>query len=382
MPSIIYLLALAIFCMTTSEFMVAGMMNELALAFQVSVSSIGYLITAYAGAMVVGGPILTAILLRMRSKQALLILMFVFLIGQSLGAIAWNYDIMMISRIITGIASASASAFGVAISFSATLVHSDSRGKAASIVLAGLMFATVLGLPITTVISQYFGWRISFGAVSVLVLVSGIMIQWLLPSSSNKEQLNWKDELLRFKNIHLWAAYVTSMFIIGGTFAAFSYFTPIFTNVTGFSSASIPYLLALYGSATVVGNIVIGKFADKYTMKILVSGLIILIVAMSLFALGAENKYIAVISTVFIGLTGVALNPAMVARVMKTASNGTMINTVNSSFITLGIVIGSSLGGLGISKGYGFVSPLWIGACLAILGVISLLPYLHKRKTD
>ena len=378
MPSIIYLLALAIFCMTTSEFMVAGMMNELAFAFQVSVSSIGYLISAYAGAMVIGGPILTAILLRMRSKQALLFLMFVFLIGQLLGAIAWNYNIMMISRIITGIASA----FGVAISFSATLVHSDSRGKAASIVLAGLMFATVLGLPITTVISQYFGWRISFGAVSVLVLVSGIMIQRLLPSSSNKEQLNWKDELLRFKNIHLWAAYVTSMFIIGGTFAAFSYFTPIFTNVTGFSSASIPYLLALYGSATVVGNIVIGKFADKYTMKILVSGLIILIVALSLFALGAENKYIAVISTIFIGLTGVALNPAMVARVMKTASNGTMINTVHSSFITLGIVIGSSLGGLGISKGYGFVSPLWIGACLAILGVISLFPYLHKGKAD
>lgn len=380
MPSIIYLLALAIFCMTTSEFMVTGMMNELALAFQVSVSSVGYLISAYAGAMVIGGPILTAILLRMRSKQALLFLMFVFLIGQSLGAIAWDYNIMMISRIITGIASASA--FGVAISFSATLVHSDSRGKAASIVLAGLMFATVLGLPITTVISQYFGWRISFGAVSVLVLVSGIMIQRLLPSSSNKEQLDWKDELLRFKNIHLWAAYVTSMFIIGGTFAAFSYFTPIFTNVTGFSSTSIPYLLALYGSATVIGNIIIGKFADKYTMKILMGGLIILIIALSLFALSAENKYIAVISTIFIGLTGVALNPAMVARVMKTASNGIMINTVHSSFITLGIVIGSSLGGLGISKGYGFVSPLWIGACLAILGIISLFPYLHKGKVD
>ena len=96
------------------------------------------------------------------------------------------------------------------------------------------MFATVLGLPITTVISQYFGWRISFGAVSVLVLVSAIMIQRLLPSSSNKEQLNWKDELLRFKNIHLWAAYVTSMFIIGGTFAAFSYFTLSLQMLQGF----------------------------------------------------------------------------------------------------------------------------------------------------
>jgi len=363
--------------MTTSEFMVAGMMNELAFAFQVSVSSIGYLITAYAGAMVIGGPILTAILLRIRSKQALLFLMFVFLIGQSLGAIAWNYDSMMISRIITGIASSSA--FGVAVSFSTTFVHPNSRGKAASIVLAGLMLSTVLGLPITTVISQYFGWRISFGAVSVLVLVSAVMIQWLIPSSSIKAPLDWKDELLHFKNIHLWAAYVTSMFIIGGTFAAFSYFTPIFTNVTGFSSASIPYLLALYGSATVVGNIVIGKFADNYTMKILMSGLIILIVALSLFALGAENKYITVICTIFIGLTGVAMNPAMIARVMKTANSGAMINTVHTSFITLGVAIGSSLGGLGISKGYGFVSPLWIGVCLAILGLLSLIPYLKKE---
>ena len=108
------------------------------------------------------------------------------------------------------------------------------------------MLATVLGLPITTVISQYFGWRISFGAVSVLVLVSGIMIQWLLPSSSNKEQLNWKDEILRFKNIHLWAAYVTSMFIIGGTFAAFSYFTPILQMLQAFQAQVFHiYLLSM-----------------------------------------------------------------------------------------------------------------------------------------
>jgi predicted MFS family arabinose efflux permease len=140
------------------------------------------------------------------------------------------------------------------------------------------------------------------------------------------------------------------------------------------------YLLALYGSATVVGNIVIGKYADEFTMKILMGGLIILIVALSLFAVGAENKYMAVISTIFIGLTGVALNPAMIARVMKTVKNGAMINTVHSSFITLGVVIGSSLGGLGISRGYGFVSPLWIGVCLAILGLISLIPYARKKK--
>ncbi|UHA73442.1 MFS transporter [Paenibacillus sp. 481] len=377
MPSIIYLLALAIFAMTTSEFMVAGMMNELAHAFDASISSIGYLITAYAGAMVIGGPMLTAVLLHIRRKQALLALIVVFFMGQSLGAMAWSYDSMMIARVITGIASSAA--FGVTVAISATLVSPNSRGKAASIVLAGLMIATVVGLPLTTIISQHFGWRISFWAVAGLVFLSGIMIQWLLPSSSTKDQTNLKEELTSFKNPHLWAAYLTSMLIIGSTFAAFSYFTPIFTHVAGFSDASIPYLLALYGIFTVIGNIVVGKWADRYTMRILVTGLTLLLVALVLFATGGEHKAIAVLSIILIGVTGVAMNPAMITRVMKTAGSGTMVNTVHTSCITFGVVIGSSFGGIGISAGYGFASPLWVGACLAALGLLSLVPYLRKR---
>ncbi|TVX93485.1 MFS transporter [Paenibacillus agilis] len=384
MPSIIYLLALVIFAMTTSEFMVAGMMNELANEFKASISSIGYLITGYAGAMVVGGPILTATLLQIRRKQALLALIVVFFLGQSLGALAWNYDSMMIARIITGIASSAA--FGVSVSISATLVQPNARGKAASIVLAGLMIATVLGLPMTTIISQHVGWRSSFWAVAFLVLLSGIMIQWLLPSSSRTNQMNLKQELAGFKNPHLWSAYATSMLIIGGTFAAFSYFTPILTDVTGFTDASIPYLLALYGLATVIGNIVIGKFADQYTMPILLLGLVLLLASLVLFAAGAENQLVAVISILFIGVTGVAMNPAMITRVMKTAGSGTMVNTVHTSFITFGVAVGSSLGGIGISAGYGLTSPLWVGAGLSVLGIVSLIPYLRigkrSRTTD
>ncbi|MFD0713253.1 MFS transporter [Paenibacillus sp. GCM10027626] len=378
MSSIIYLLALAIFSMTTSEFMVAGMMNELSNEFQVSVSSIGYLITAYAGAMVIGGPVVTAAIRQIRRKQALLALIAAFFIGQSLGSVAWDYNAMMVARIITGIASSAA--FGVAITISADLVRPDSRGKAASIVLAGLMIATVLGLPVTTMISQHYGWRISFWFVAILVSLSGIMIQWLLPSTHATKQMDLRGELASFKNIHLWAAYVTSMLIIGGTFAAFSYFTPILTNVTGVSNESIPFVLGLYGSATVIGNIIIGRFADRFTMRILASGLMILLVALVLFASGADHSPIALISILLIGMTGVALNPAMVARVMKIAGSGALINTVHTSFITLGVVIGSSLGGMGIGAGYGLISPLWIGACLSALGLVSLLPYFTAMK--
>lgn len=151
------------------------------------------------------------------------------------------------------------------------------------------MIATVIGLPLTTVIAQYFGWRMSFWAVAVVVLLSGVLIQWLLPSDAHKDQMNGKDELVSFQNPHLWAAYATSMLIIGGIFAAFSYFTPILTEVTAFSDASIPYLLALYGIATVIGIIVIGRLADRFAMQILVTGLSILLAALVLFAVGAEN---------------------------------------------------------------------------------------------
>ncbi|MBT2717248.1 MFS transporter [Bacillus sp. ISL-57] len=380
MPTIIYVLAFAIFSMTTSEFMVAGMMPELAEAFSVSISSIGFLITAFAASMVLGGPVLTAILLKIRSKQAMLVLIIVFFIGQTLGALAWNYEVMMVARIITG--TASSATFGIAISLSASLVGSELRGRAVSVVLAGLMISMVLGLPLTTFISQELGWRMSFWAVALLVFVAGIIILWKLPSYPAPGPIQFMKELEPFRNRHLWAAYVTSTLIIGGTFAGFSFFTPIFTDISGFSESSVPLLLSLYGGATVIGNILIGRYADRFTMRILFLGLMILFTAMMLFAIGAETKWIAIIAILLIGLTGVSLNPAMATRVMKTAGSGTMINTVHSSFITLGVVIGSSLGGVAISGGYGLHSPLWIGAILAALGLLSLLPYFKLQVAE
>ncbi|ALC85170.1 MFS transporter [Bacillus sp. FJAT-22090] len=380
MPAVIYVLAFAIFSMTTSEFMVAGMMPELAEAFSVSISSIGFLITAFAASMVLGGPILTAILLKIRSKQAILVLIIVFFIGQTLGALSWNYEVMMVARIITG--TASSATFGIAISLSASLVGSELRGRAVSVVLAGLMISMVVGLPVTTFISQELGWRVSFWAVALLVFVAGIIILSKLPSSPAPGPILFKKELEPFRNRHLWAAYVTSTLIIGGTFAGFSFFTSIFTDISGFSESSVPLLLSLYGGATVIGNILIGRYADRFTMRILFVGLMILFAAMMLFAIGAETKWIAIIAILLIGLTGVSLNPAMATRVMKTAGSGTMINTVHSSFITLGVVIGSSLGGVAISGGYGLHSPLWIGAILAALGLLSLLPYSNLQVTE
>ncbi|WP_416151871.1 MFS transporter [Salipaludibacillus sp. HK11] len=380
MPFAIYVLGFTIFSMTTSEFMVAGMMPSLSEEFGVSISAIGYLISAYALGMIVGGPVLMLGLLKVRRKQAFLALIMVFLVGQTLGALVSSYELMLVARVMTGIASSAC--FGVSLAICFNLVEQQSRGRAASIVLGGLMVATAIGLPAAMLIDQYFGWRASFWAVVVLVLLSGLVGISAIPSSARPESVRIWNELAVFRKRNLWAAYTTSMFIIGATFAAFSYFSPILTNLTGLASGTVPILLGFYGAATVIGNIITGRLADCHTMPILVIGLITLTVALVIFALFNTNPIITVIVVIVIGLVGVPMNPAMATRVMREGNTGSLVNTIHTSVINFGIVVGSSIGGLFIGAGYGLVSPLWIGTLLAILGLLSLVPFLREKGTE
>ncbi|WP_098748284.1 MFS transporter [Paenibacillus sp. EZ-K15] len=381
MPFSIYVLGLMIFSMTTSEFMVAGIMPSLAAEFNVSIAAIGYLITAYAVGMIVGGPLLTIGLLKVRPKQAFMTVSVIFLMGQTLGAIAPNYEVMLAARIITGLSSAAA--FGVSLAISFSLVDPESRGRASSIVIGGLMVATAIGVPLAMWIEQLLGWRASFWAVVVLLLVSGLVGLFTIPSLPKPEKAGIRQELAAFKNRRLWAAYATSMLIIGATFAAFSYFSPILTDLAGFGSQAVPILLGVYGLATVLGNMVTGRLADHYMMPILTIGLITLAAALVVFGLFVHSPVIAMIAVALVGLVGVPMNPAMATRVIRVADTGSLVTTVHGSVISLGVVVGSSMGGMTIDAGFGLASPLWVGALLAVVGLLSLLPGIRgkERKT-
>lgn len=381
MPLAVYILGLTIFSVTTSEFMIAGMMLSLTKAFDVSVTEIGYLISLYAGGMVIGGPLLTIFLLKLRvpNKQALLWLVFAYAVAQAIAASATSYEIMAVARVATGVAGSAC--FGVALAICAEIVGPSARGRAASVVIGGLMLATVLGVPMATIVDQHMGWRSTFWLVFALVVICGLIVSFLIPRSTRQETVSLGDELAEFKNPHLWAAYTTSALIIGATFAAFAYFAPILTEVAGFTPAAIPWLLGTYGLANVIGNTIVGCYADRYTMPIMLLGLISLSATLILLALLAQYAALAVILIVIIGLVGVPMNPAMITRVMKTASHpGPLVNTVHTSVINIGLAVGSWVGGFGISAGYGLRSPLWVGVGLAILGLLSLLPYMRGSR--
>lgn len=315
-----------------------------------------------------------ALLLALRAphKPALLGLLAIYVAGSAVAALAPNYAVMAVARVVTG--AASAACFGVSLAIAAELVSPETRGRAASVVLGGLMLAPVFGLPATTAIAQAFGWRASFWAVVAVSALCALVAAARIQASTRQAQVSLSDEWVALKQGRLWAAYATSGLIIGATFSAFSYATSIFTELTRLPSAAMPVVLAAYGMANVVGNYFVGRVADRHTIPTLLAGLVALAVALTAFSLFVTHTIGAVAAFLVIGLVGVPMNPAMVARVMSVAHPGSLVNTVHTSVITTGIAFGSWAGGLGIDCGYGLRMPLWTGVALAIAGLVTLLP--------
>ncbi|MBD2781485.1 MFS transporter [Xenorhabdus sp. 38] len=380
-PFAIYILTIGIFSMVTSEFQVTGMVSIMAHDLNVSISQIGYLVSLYSLSMAFGGPLLATGLLKTPPKNALIILYVIFIAAEMLGALANSYSMLVVARLITG--TVAGAFFGVALAICIEPVSDQQRGWAISVVLAGIMVGTILGLPMANLIGIYAGWRKSFWTTSVLATIAGIISIFYIPKPP---VMSLRAELSHLKNLKLWRVFSTSLLIIGATFAAFTYFTPILKEVSGYSDDMIASPFILYGSATIIGNAVVGKLSERYPIIILTIGLISLTVFLLPFGLFADKKPLAALSLIGIGSVGVTINPAMVAWVMRTANGRPLVNTVHTSVITLGVVIGSFLGGLSISLGWGLKSPLWIGGCMALIGLMTLLPdfrhYIKNRDKE
>ncbi|MEU5048211.1 MFS transporter [Streptomyces sp. NPDC021096] len=378
MPRAVYVLALGVFAMVTSEFVVAGLMPQMADGLHVTIPQIGYLITAFAVAMAVGGPFLTMAVTKLRPKQALAVLFAVFLVGNVLAATASDYAVMVVARVVTGVASQAF--FGVALSICAQVTRPEVRGRAIAVTMNGLMLGTLLGLPLSTLIGEHLGWRAAFWAIAVLTVIAALCTAVGVPHLENAEGGgSLREELGVFRNRTLWRVLSTSTCVIGATFCAFSYLNPILTEVTGFAAGTVPLLLIAYGAATVIGNSVVGRLADRYAVPVLLCGLGLNFLFLAGFALLAHLSVPAVIFMLGIGLVGVTMNPAMVTRVQRTGNARPLVNTIHSSFITFGIVIGSSVGGAAIGR-FGLRSPLWLGAAMALVGVATLVPDLLRRE--
>ncbi|MDP4544699.1 MULTISPECIES: MFS transporter [Psychrobacter] len=380
MPLAVYILGLAIFAVGTAELMVAGMTATLSQAFGISVGDVGHLISYYAFGVMLGGPVLTYFFLKykVQYRKVLLILLALYVVVQGLSAFISSHAILIAIRFITGVLCAGCLSLSLAISMA--MVPNHNKPRAAAIVIGGFMISNVFGVPLATMIDQQWGWRITFGLVAVLVFVSLIALVRLLPEVSGGGQLRMEEEIKAFKNKAYWKACVTSCLILGASFAAFSYFVPVLVDITGFSMHVVPFILMAFGFSNIVGNTITGRLAHNHSLKIMLVGLTVLSISLFAFAIFAEYKTVAILAIILIGLSGVPMNPAMMARIVSVAHPGPMVNAVHTSVINIGLGGGSYIGGVAITNGYGLRSGLWIGVILAVLALASLLPYVRNRQ--
>nr|WP_281172757.1 MFS transporter [Jiangella gansuensis] len=374
-----YVLAAGVFAMVTSEFAVAGLMPQLAAGLGTGIEQVGYLVTIFAAAMAVGGPVLTVALLRVPPKTALMIVFALFLVGNVIAALASGYPMMVVARVVSG--AASQAFFGIAVSMSVRLVDERMRGRAVAVVMNGLMLGTLLGLPMATFIGGRLGWQSAFWAISLITLAAAALTHGAVRNpaapvgADAQAPEGMGSELAVLRRPQFLLALASSTLIIGATFSAFSFFTPILTRVTGFSEGIVPVLLLVYGAATLIGNIVVGRLADRHTVSTLLVGTGLNALFLAGFALFTDVPPLALAFMLGIGLVGVTMNPAMAVRVQRAGSTAPLVNTVHGSVITLGVMIGSA-GGSALIPIHGLRAPIFLGIALAALAVLAILPAL------
>ncbi|NIH83379.1 MFS transporter [Amycolatopsis granulosa] len=368
MPVALLALAIAAFGIGTTEFVIMGLLPDVATDLGVSVPTAGLLISGYALGVVVGAPLLTALGSKVPRKTVLTGLMVLFIAGNLVSALAPGYGLLMTGRVVAALSHGAF--FGVGSVVAASLVPPSRRASAIAIMFAGLTVANVLGVPAGTALGQQFGWRSTFWAVSVLGVIALIGVVALVPSRPVAEGHSLRSELAVFRRPQVWLALAMTALGFGGMFAAFSYIAPMMTEVAGFSSGAVAWLLVLFGGGLVVGNVIGGRSADRALMPSLYVSLAVLAVVLVVFVFTAHAQLPAAVTIAVFGVAGFAAVPPLQARVMAKAGDApALASAANIAAFNLGNAGGSWLGGLAIAHGLGYTAPNWIGAVLAAAGL-------------
>ncbi len=375
MPVALYALALGGFGIGLTEFVIMGLLPEVGADFGVSDTAAGYLISGYALSVAIGAIFLTIALTRVSRKRALLGLMVLFILGNMISAIAPDYTTMMIGRIVAALCHGAF--FGIGAVVAAQLVAPTKKAAAISAMFGGLTIANVLGVPLGTLLGQAAGWRSTFWAITAIGVIAFIGIAALVPSltgSGDALKGGLRQEFTAFRLPQVWLSIAITILGYGGMFGGFTYIAFTLTEVSGFASSAVPWLLIVFGSGLFVGNIAGGRFADRNLGRTLIVMLAVLTGVLALFALTAGNQVTAVIGLLLMGTFGFAPVPGMQMRVMAHADKApTLASGANIAAFNIGNALGAWIGGLTLAAGMGYTSPLWAGAVVTALGLVVLL---------
>lgn len=380
MKRYLYVLMLTIMVVIMSEFQTAGMMPQIAADLGVSTGQVGTVVTLYALGMALGGPVLVYLLRHRPPKGSLLIVIGTYAVLEVLVPLIHEFWWLALLRVLTGCLSGAA--YGIAVSYSGRLAPSPEKiGEAVSIVLGGIMVGTVIGLPLSHFLAARWGWQSSFYILGIAAFAVFLISLLTLPAREAATQDAAAQDLRELRSPKLWSRYLVSLLTIGAAFAGFSYFTPLLEQNAGFATNTTTLILLAYGIVSFIGNLIVGKFADQHAIGILRIGHTLLFVSLALLGAFSNAQPLVLVMVLIVGVAGVPMNPAMVARVAEIGGTGNMVSTVHTSLITMGVALGSAIGALSISRAGGDPSAaMWIGAAFAVLATLTLATQARGRR--
>ncbi|GGY50739.1 MFS transporter [Streptomyces xanthochromogenes] len=382
MPLALLALAIGAFGIGTTEFVIMGLLPEVAGTFDVSIPTAGYLVSGYAVGVMLGAPLMTVLGTKITRKRMLMLLMGFFIAGNVLSALAPAFELMLAGRIVASLAHGAF--FGIGSVVAADLVAPEKKAGAIAMMFTGLTVANVVGVPAGTLIGQQVGWRATFFVVASLGVLGLLGVAKLVPDMPKAQGVRLRHEIAAFRNVQVLLAMAMTVLGFGGVFAAITYITPMMTNVAGYADTSVTWLLVLFGLGMVTGNLIGGRFADRALMPMLYVALSGLAVVLALFTMAAHDKLASAVMVFLIGALGFATVPPLQKRVLDQAAGApTLASAVNIGAFNLGNALSAWLGGIVIAAGLGYTAPNWVGAALAASAlVLAFVSSALERRTS
>ncbi|WP_129726084.1 MFS transporter [Ectobacillus funiculus] len=367
-------LAISAFGIGTTEFVPVGLLSSLANDLNISITLAGLLISGYAMGVAVGAPILTAATNKMSRKSLLMMLMLIFIVGNSVAALSANFALLLVARFIT--AFSHGVFFSIGSTIAADVVPENKRASAIAFMFTGLTVATVTGVPLGTFVGQTFGWRATFWGVAFLGIIAIIASAILIPATLKQAPPSkFSDNFKVLTNGPLLLAFAITALGYGGTFVAFTYLAPMLETITGFEPSAVSIILLVYGIAVALGNTMGGKLANKAPLKALLWMFFIQAVVLVVLTFTAPFKVLGIVTIFFLGLLSFMNVPGLQIYVVQLAekyvpSAVNVASALNIAAFNVGIAIGAFIGGL-IVDSIGIIHTPWIGGVM-VMGAVLL----------
>ncbi|TDD34167.1 MFS transporter [Actinomadura sp. KC06] len=385
LPAGVYLLGFCLFAMGSAEFLLAGVLPAVATDLDVSLSSAGYLITAFALGVVIGGPPFAVLSLHWPRRTALMTAQGVFAASVAAGLLG-DYTVLLLTRAVAGVAYAGF--FAVATVTAISLVPPDRNARASGVVISGLSIAMVAGGPTGTLMSHFTQWRGGFWAVVALTVVGLLGCLLAIPNASPNPgrasiaKPTVSQELANIRNPRLWGIWAITILTTAAYMITYNYLAAMLADVTRLLEAWIPAVLALFGIGAFIGLSVGGRISDRRPHAALLSGAVATAVLSAGLVLAIQQSWAAAPTVFLLGIAAFVLNPAIYGRVFALAAHApTLAGATTVSAFQLGISITPALAGIVLTQGAGLTAVCVVGAVIAASAIpLILFDRAHERR--